>query len=265
MNTGLTRALRSAHNTVPVPWPTLAEIITPRPGGHTVIAAAPGRGKSTLALVWAMEIAPEPVLYVSIDTSMRDQAIRVASRLSGHPVAAIEDDLPFFSNWLDEQPMLNVRFVDDARDFEELGEIVEAECEFWGEPPRLTIVDNIGDMVTDESSAEYNSAFRELGRIAKRHDTHVLALHHLNRGPAADGDKSPTMRSLNYAGERKAEAILGLWSPDGSSEKMNVSVIKNRMGPANPTGKLFSALDLDLTRVQITDPASELLLTGVSA
>lgn len=125
---------------------------------------------------------------------------------------------------------------------------------WFGQYPSLIVVDNAGDLVEGEESApEYNRVFGTLNRLARSTDTVVIALHHINRGPAASGNAPVRMSDGVYAGDRVTPIVLGLWQP--VTDWMNVAVLKNRMGAANGGGELFFPLRTDLGRSMIWEEA----------
>lgn len=254
----LARSLRSTGASIPVPWPLLARWIKPRPGHLVVALAAPGVGKSTIALDWALK-AQIPSLVVSLDTSLQDQAVRVAAHISGQTTARILEEIEAaihagtpidWADYLEQQDTL-VRFTDVVRTVEELDELITAEVEYWGEPP-FVILDDARSLLAGEDSAPgYKALFRDLHRLAQDHDCVVLTLHHITRGDAANGDVAPTMASGLYASEHDVQLSLGLWRPE--PDKMAVAVLKQRMGPATPRGTAAIVLNVDLEHSRLSE------------
>ena len=226
-----------------------------------VIGAHEGVGKSMLALAWAVQ-AEIPVLYVSLDTALVDHALRLIAMSAGHDIGALaraydenrDEWLDTWTPYLEQLPY-RTHFIDRSMGTRTIGEVVVAETEYWGEPPLLTIVDNIGDLVEKEESApEYARIFRELKEVARDHETCVMGLHHLRRKPPTTGrneEDDPTtkpvhLHELLYAGGRNVQFALGLWRPE--SDVMRVGVLKNRMGPASAAGRLFTELRFNPAR-----------------
>jgi hypothetical protein len=234
-----------------------------------VVLAAAGVGKSALALAWATMIG-KPSLYVSLDTALVDHAIRILARETGLTVGEItdghDDDLEgWVEKWyevLDDLPT-RARFSDAAYTVRSVGELVRAETEYWGEPPALTIVDNLGDLLEEgESAAEYRRILLELKRIAVDNDTLVVALHHLRKRPAKsrsqddddegdEGTQPVHVGDALYESDKHAKFVLGLWRPQ--PDRMAVGVLKNRMGPASRNGSLYVTLEANLERMRIEE------------
>lgn len=231
---------------VDVPWGSL-KLLEPLRGALCVVLAQPGMGKSALALNWALGIN-SPSLLVSLDTDLTTQAIRAAAIDSGTPMKDIKRDPKAWSLYLNRKAG-RVRAYDLSVQPREILGMVNAETEFWGVPPELTIVDNISNLVREGDYQEYRKLFVDLHRIARVGDTFVLALHHVNRGPNPGVPLKLT--DGQFAGEQEAEIVLGLWSK--GEDYLNVSVLKNRSGRADPTGQLYSTLRFEKETMQIRD------------
>lgn len=244
------------------PWPSLTEYVKPRPGNLLICLGAPGVGKSTWALEWTKGLlyADQPVLYLSLDTPLHDQAARFTASWHGQGVTVgqVQEDPETWAPYLeslktaDGRP-LPFRFSDVLMGVDELAELVEAESEWFGRPPALIIVDNASDMLDEEESrSSFIRLFRGLDAIAKDTGAVVLALHHIRRGdpskdPAlANGLRAPRLTDGAFAGEQKAQALLSVWRDQPNT--FRVSILKNRMGPSHPDGSMFVSLGCDLER-----------------
>lgn len=262
----LSRSLRSSGTPVPVPWKHLEALIHPRTKDFMVVGAHEGVGKSTFALDWLIETGIHS-LYVSLDTTLADHAIRVIAMSSGHDIQTLvrsydrnrDEWLDAWTPYLEGLPF-KARFVDRSMGARTIGEVVIAETEYWGEPPLLTVVDNVGDLVEkEESAAEYGRIFRELHQVARENETCVMGLHHLRRKPPSVGQKDeddPMLKPVHlhdflYAGGRAVQFALGLWRPH--SDTMRVGVLKNRMGPASSSGRLFAELGFDPAHARLSN------------
>lgn len=273
----LARSLRHSGAPVPVPWKGLSDLIRPMTGHQMVAIAAEGVGKSVWALNWALEVPEHPVLYVTLDTSMTDQAIRVIARHTNTSIQDVMRGHDDVESWADrwepylEQVHSRTRFFADDIGPKAVDELVEAEAEYWGEPPIVTIIDNVGNLIEKEESAqEYQGVFNALSRMAKRRQTFVLCLHHLRRKPAAskkereaeqdDPGIEPVHSSdILYAGGRNANFVLGLSRPQ--PDRLRINVLKNRMGLMSPAGKVATYLSFDGARSRVNDVGSQELYT----
>ena len=241
----------------------------PLTGNQMVVIAAEGVGKSVWALNWALEIKDHPVLYITLDTSMTDQAVRVIARHTGTSVDDVmKGHAGDVDTWADrwepylEQIHSRTRFFDRDVAPKVVEEVVAAEREYWGEPPILTIIDNVGNLIEkEESAAEYQGIFNSLHKAAKNQSTFVLALHHLRRKPAGTKrdraqQDDPGIESVHasdtlYAGGRTSNFVLGLSRPEPN--RLRINVLKSRMGRANPTGMVSTYLTFDGARARVGD------------
>lgn len=231
---------------IDVPWHGL-KLLEPLRGATCVVLAQPGMGKSALALNWCLGIQ-SPSLLVSLDTDLTTQGIRAAAIESGRPMDEIKNSPQTWSMFLERQTE-RVRAYDLPLAPREVLGLVQAEKEFWGSSPAITVVDNISNMVREGDYQEYRKLFIDLQRVARMGDTFVLALHHVNRGP--NPGQPLKMTDGQFAGEKEAEMVLGLWSKHDNL--LNVSILKNRTGRADPTGNLYVTLKFEKSNMQIRD------------
>lgn len=241
----LIRHLRREYKAIPVPWESLAGVVRPGPRHLMVVIAAPGVGKSALSLSWALR--SKPALFFSWDTDLRTQGLRIIASLKDRTIREVEQDLPREIPWLESQD-LPVRFVEQYMDIDEMEEVIRAEREYWGQPPALTVIDNLRNLVREESVESFSGTLTQLQKIARRQDTAVMVLHHVKRGPSANGDVRPRTSDGLYAGERDAEFVLGLWR---EHDRFFISVLKNRLGPDGQDVRL----EADLERMRFTEPS----------
>jgi hypothetical protein len=247
--TALGRALATDYDKdkIEVPWKNLAEVIDPHAGNLIVCLGAPGEGKSAFALNWGLKIS-KPSLILSLDTDITTQAVRTASLLSGTPMSTVKEHAPGWSLYVDKMAH-HVRIYDILLRPKNLADLVKAETEYWGEPPALTVVDNVSNMMQEGGYEEYRTIFTELHHVARATNTCVLALHHIKRGTAGS---VLGLYSGQYAGEQEAEMVLGLWS--NHSGVLNISIDKNRSGMAAPDGSFYVSMNFDKRNMQITEP-----------
>lgn len=191
------------------------------------------------ALNWAIRTGQYSTL-VSLDTNLRDQSMRASAILSGASLNLVKKNPEAYALMLDRR-LSNSRIFDVQVNAKEIADLLLAEEEFWGSTPALVVVDNVSNIVKDTSYEAFRSVFIELQKVARLRDTVVLALHHVTRDAAKDGRL--TLHSGQYSGEQEAEIVLGLWR--SGQDKLNVSVLKNRNGRADPHGGLVFPLSIE--------------------
>lgn len=221
--------------------------IDPGPGHIIAVLASPGVGKSTLALIWGIHLAEQgyPVLDISLDTDLTSQAIRTVSILRDLTTDEVRADIDTHVSWLADQGY-PLRMSDVPMQAEEIDALLTAETEFLGMPPVFTILDVVRDIVREGGYEPFMEAFGALHRVARKHKTTILALHHATSEP----DKPVTMEKGEYkAAQKQCEIVLGMWRQ--GNERVRVSVLKNRMGWADPSGGRSYGLPIDLSRSYI--------------
>ncbi|KKM65538.1 hypothetical protein LCGC14_1490380 [marine sediment metagenome] len=213
----------------------------------TIIAGAPGGGKSTLAVNLAMKM-DYPALYLAQDSPasvlsrmsalITQDTIRDSARmLSGDDKYKIAEKL------LHTRPTLV--FERGAVTIEGIQLRLEALAEWLGEPPKLLFIDNLIDLIVEGVSygdnTFYTRALPMLKRLANDYNTAVICLHHVNRGGNhASGRQGIEMDNLLFAGERESRHVWGVYN-DGEG-RINVQILKQQDGPADPDGSMEVAL-----------------------
>lgn len=246
----LSRALGQQGEPIPTPWPELP--IKPGPGDVILATAAPGVGKSTVALDWAWDLAKRglPVLIHSTDTDYSDQAMRLAALEFDVTTDTVAQDKARYAKLL-AQLELPIRWSDRHVSAEELIELLKAEVEYLGEAPVFVVVDVMTDMLAaEENVGEIRRIVRQLKAVARRYRTTVLALHHVKRGKAATGTSTVTLQDGLYGGEQDAQFVLGMWCP--GEQTLRIAVLKNRRGPKHPEGLLAYDFRVDYPHARVS-------------
>ena len=117
----------------------------------SMFAAAPGVGKSTLALALALKMKV-PTLYISADTNAHTMAMRLASMISGKNQTDVEQLLNSDLGWTRAVLAKASHIVwsfESAPSLQDIDEEVQAFEELWGCSPQLIVVDNLMDVATD--------------------------------------------------------------------------------------------------------------------
>lgn len=254
----LAKALaRDTHEyKVGVPWSGVGQMVHPLRGNLIICLGAPGVGKSAFALNWALGIE-EPSLLVSLDTDLATQGLRAASIISGKPMDEIKKAPQKYVNQLETSPKVRkVRAYDIGTQPRDVLGMIRAEEEFWGQPPALTVVDNISNLVREGGYEDYRRLFVELHRVARSGDTCVLALHHVGRQDAKQTQNSGKLSlwSGQYSGEQEAEIVMGLTAKDNV---LDVAILKNRSGRADPSGQLSTDLCFEKDKMLVRDWTKE--------
>jgi KaiC/GvpD/RAD55 family RecA-like ATPase len=203
-----------------------------RRGQFSLVAAAPGVGKTLFATNLTVK-TPVPSLYFSADSDEWTVKQRACSILSGVTLGEVEQHLndeaweSFYAEKLRAADHVDWCFQTDI-DTEFIVQRLFAHTELRGEYPQLVIVDNLGNTVVDQDNegSELRATCRELQRIARTTDAHVMGLCHV-KGPKENGAQAITLGDLLYNIGKIPELVLGLHRDQGG---LVVTVPKYRGG-----------------------------------
>lgn len=242
----IARALQAGHTVgdrIDLPWPHLNRDLSIHTKELVLVAGAPGAGKSVFALNVAMSME-EPVLYIAQD-SVPSVLARVAALALGVEISWIFDALripskkeEIMNDLADAYPNLFIH--SGSVTVEGIEARLEALTEVLGKAPQMVIIDNLIDMQVPGSHHQelgfYAMVLPELKQISHRHNTCIVALHHVTR-PEGLGTTPLKMTHLLFSGERDAEHVLGIFhGPE--KDRMLVQILKQRDGAADPEGGL---------------------------
>ena len=247
----IARSLQAAGaigDPITVPWPKLNQAVQLHTKELAIVAGAPGAGKSVFALNLAMSLR-EPALYLAYD-SAPSIILRSAALLLNEPIAQVRDEMNAGNR---EKVIVRMGGISDnllinstPTGLEGISNRLEALTELLGKAPKVTIIDNVKNVRSERSASEvgfYDEVLPGLREIAEKHNTCMIALHHVTRRDGAGGDahglgtKALKMTDLKYSGEHDSEHVLGLFHNHGM-DRMFVQVLKQRDGEADPEGQL---------------------------
>lgn len=229
-------------------------------GQLVLIAAGPGVGKSAFTLTLAMK-SKVPTVYFSADSDSATQASRALSIATGMPTAmsseiVLEGLLDTYNEHL-RQP---IHFDYDASpSIDHIENVLEAYKQIYDHYPELIVVDNITNVrkETDEDAPfEGLEALMDyLHTVARNTGACVVGLHHVT-GSFNDADKPVPLSGIKGQIGRVPEVILTLHKSklmgfDGDYDQLNVSIVKNRSGRAEPSGHNYVSLSFVGERMQI--------------
>lgn len=249
---------------LPQPWPSLAtHRVAFRRGQVSLLAAAPGGGKSTMALAYALESAV-PTLFISADTDLATMAVRAAAAVLGWSQAAVE---PRMTDPAVRQALRDTEHIRWADDSQPTVADIYAETlayhEVFGECPQLIIVDNLIDVQSergaDKDWAGTRTVVDGLKRLARESQAHVMVLAHAT-GRYEDGDIPIPLGGLEWKPGKNVELVLTMYWGEG--REIRVCPVKNRTGKASAKGTLYVSLYADLTSCSIHDPANGQWILG---
>jgi predicted ATP-dependent serine protease len=225
-----------------------------RYGQLHLIAAAPGIGKSILALIAAIESGVE-TMYFSMDSDAATQYSRAASIVTGDQHSTVQEavargQVGKYDIALNKAR--NIRFVFDSNPTtDEVNEHLLAYGYAYGMWPRLIIVDNVADIFAETEGHEgLNQTMEWLAALAKKTGACIIGLHHVT-GEYEAGDIVVPLSGLRGKISKKPVLILTLNRIPNNDTHLNVAVVKNRGGIASARGTHGCWLSMDLSRMWV--------------
>jgi replicative DNA helicase len=259
----LTRA-RNSNSKVGDPLPPAfrawdVNTVRIRQGQFHLIAAAPGVGKSLVALTIAMK-AKVPTFYFSADSDAWTMYIRGAAMLTGWSVEDIENQIKTGNTQTIDAKINNegghIRFdFDSSPSFEDIDNQLLSFASVYGEYPQLIVVDNLSNVYHGESEG-----FQALERtcdylhdMARETGAAIVALHHVT-GEYEDGSKPVPLSGLRGKVSKVPEVVVTLYRGGEGADRdsvMNCCPVKNRGGKADPNAGIILPLRAELERMRI--------------
>lgn len=221
----------------------------PRHGEVIMIAGRSGTQKSGFALFWVASMNL-PTLYFSADMSAFTASSRLASMQTGDTTEMVEAGMGAGGRHREEYlaalTPLNVTFsFGSPINWKTVDEELEAYIELWDAYPAVMVFDNLMDFDGAESDyTEQMSVMSGLTELARATGATVIVLHHASdKSWEAKSDPwAPPSRDQVKGGlSEKPELSLSV-ALDPTSHEYRVAVIKQRMGPCDPTAKRYASM-----------------------
>jgi|SRR5688572_8426387 predicted ATP-dependent serine protease len=243
---------------IETPYRSLTRLgYTLRRGQQSMVAAAPGVGKSAFALDLVMKIKDYRSLYLCADTDPLTMSLRAAAKMTGHTQEHIEHGIrtdpgmaSMYRGVLDK--LWQVRFSFDVMSLEDVRDEVFAYATAHGAFPPIIVVDNLVNITEgDDEYRAFRHAVAELDHLARVTNAHVMVLHH-SSGKYEDGDLPIPLGGLEYKVGKIPAQVLTLTR---SGEYMKVHLVKNRGGKADPKCALGFQVHTDLATMTFREAA----------
>ncbi|MCX5237206.1 AAA family ATPase [Streptomyces prunicolor] len=251
----------------------------PRHGEVIMIAGRSGTQKSGLALFWVASMNL-PTLYFSADMSAFTSSSRLASMQTSDTTEMVEAGMAAGGRHREEYlaalAHLDITFAFGSPiTWQAVDEELAAFIELWDAYPQVIVFDNLMDFDGAESDyTEQMSVMSGLTELARATGATVIVLHHASdKSWEAKSDPwAPPSRDQVKGGlSEKPELSLSV-ALDPTSHEYRVAVIKQRMGPCDPTAKRYASMRChpEVTRfsklervVPIASPSKPWSPTGV--
>jgi predicted ATP-dependent serine protease len=253
---------------LPLPWPSLARSyqVAFRRCQASILAAAPGGGKSIIALAFAIQ-SRAPTLFVSADTDLITMAVRAGAMMLGWSQANVQKALTTSQVQRALDNINHIRWCDEAQPtVRDIYDEVKAYAEVHGDFPALIVVDNLIDVRAERTSEKdwtnARTVVDRLKQLARESGAHVMILAHATGG-FEDGRTPIPLSGLEFKPGKNVELVLTMYWGDG--QELRVCPVKNRSGVSSARAGLHTTLYADLGYCSIHDPANGQWLLGVKA
>lgn len=232
-----------------------------RKDGVVLVAGGPGTGKTALvqSLVQRGDDKgnTNSVLYFSADSSPWDLYSRAAAIATGREMKDIEEEIKrdgpermdaivnaaTAHMWLDFK---------NTPDDEHIADTLEAYAEIHGDYPEIVVMDNLKDCMVSDTDDEWKAledGMMFLKEVAKTTHACVIALHHVS-GALEDGYSQIPLSGLRGKVGKTPAMVLTLHREvNGQRSMLNISVVKQRSGKADASGRLYYSLLMDLAKM----------------
>lgn len=214
-----------------------------------MIAGRSGTQKSGLALFWVAQMNL-PTLYFSADMSPFTASSRLASMVTGDTTEQVEHGMaaggPSRARYLAALAPSRITFAFGSPiTWPALDEELEAYVELWDAYPQVIVCDNLMDFDAAESDYTAQMAVMSgLTELARSTGATVVVLHHASdkSWEAKTDPWAPPSRDQVKGGlSEKPELSLSV-ALDPHSLEFRIAVIKQRMGPSDPTARQYAVL-----------------------
>jgi len=228
---------------IPNMWEALTERgISMRVGEVSMICGRPSTGKSMVALNLAYR-AQVPTIYISADSHLATQSIRLLSLITGMPQSDVEEmlvhDKDRASELLRDTSNIRWNFL-SAPTVQQIRELVEAHAEMWGDGPMLLIVDNLTDVLRDNGDEWGKEFLKDLKFLARSWNLCALVLHHMSLSRPHPEGTVPSMEAIQGKTAETPALILSVTSTEGW---LGLGAVKNRYGYMDKDGRIVDWFD----------------------
>lgn len=221
----------------------------PRHGEVVMIAGRSGTQKSGFALWWvaSMDLT---TLYFSADMSAFTASSRVASLTTGDTSEMVELGMAaggeHRAGYLEALRESKIQFsFGSPISWRQIDEEMEAYVELHNAFPEVIVFDNLMDFEGAESDyTEQMAVMSGATELARATGATVILLHHASDKSweaKADPWAPPSRDQIKNGLAEKPELALGV-ALDPTSLEYRVAVLKQRMGPCDPTGRSYASL-----------------------
>lgn len=233
-----------------------------RQGQLQVVMALPGRGKTLLALWYAIKSGLD-CLYFSFDSDEGTISNRAAAIMMDKTTSEVKAmrDTPAIVEVEDalSEMQKRVRFnFSGTPTMDDVYEETEAWVELFGTTPDLIVVDNLLNLRggSDSEFTALRDSMAALHGLARDTESSVILLHHVNSSLLSAQSKSVRIEENKPAHFGAMMGQLGqlpesVYSVALDGNRYHIAAVKNRDGIADPSANSFVTLGVDLPRMSL--------------
>lgn len=217
----------------------------PRRGEVIMIAGRSGSQKSGFAL-WLVNEWNLPTVYFAADMTLNEVSIRMACSRMGLTTEEVLERLDAGGRKADEVKEaiahMPVQIANGAITWRAIDNQIAAYVELWDAFPEVIVIDNLMDV--EEGASDYHAQMEimeSLVELARFTGATVLVLHHATDKVGEYSTDAPKRSEIKNGMSEKPQMILGV-SLDNYTLDMQVAILKQRMGPQDPSGRLKAFL-----------------------
>lgn len=217
-----------------------------REGTASIIAGTPGSMKTGLTLYWVGRLG-KPTLYFSADSEEFEVMERMAAMMTGDTMQQVRANPEKYADRLDE---LKMRFIfEDSPTYKDVELEVSAYAEVYGCWPEVIVIDNLMNLVgeSDDEWGSMRDSAKVIHRLTRITKATTLVLHHMGEDKVDPSGKPAPRTKLQGKVSHLPKMVLSL-AFDG--QRLKVAAVKNRFGPASPSGENYVELWCDPNRSQ---------------
>ncbi|UZJ23737.1 AAA family ATPase [Rhodococcus antarcticus] len=229
----------------------------PRHGEVVMVAGRSGTQKSGFALFWVAQMNL-PSLYFSADMSAFTASSRLASMETGDTTEELEAGMAsggeHRERYLQALNGSNITFsFGSPISWRQIDEEMEAYVELWDCYPEVIVFDNLMDF--DGAESDYTAQMEVMSNVtelARATGATVILLHHASDKSweaKADPWAPPSRDQIKGGLSEKPELSLSV-ALDPMSLDYRVAVVKQRMGPSDPTARSYTTMRCEPSRTR---------------
>jgi len=231
-----------------------------------MVAGRSGTQKSGFALWWCCQMNL-PTLYLSADMSPFTASARVASMMMNYTTEEVEAQMQRGGRARDDvlasMADLNLTFSFGPITWPGVDAEIEAFVELHNAYPEIIVVDNLMDL--EGAASDYAiqmDAMQNITDLSRLTGATLLVMHHASDktwDARTDPWKPPSRDQVKNGLAEKPDLTLAV-AINPKSFEFYIAVLKQRMGPSDPTAQTYATIAADPRRTRFK-PYGQILTT----